>query len=176
LAAIVVGQQLSIASASAIWSRLAVAFDPFHHDALLRCRADKLARLGLSAAKIKTLKHIAREIADKRLDLDALADLDADEAHRTLISLHGVGPWTADIYLLFCLGHGDAWPAGDLAVQEAMRIGLGLTSRPTAKEMGPLAEEWRPLRGVAAHLWWTYYKVARKREGAPVPEALPVKE
>lgn len=172
LAAIVVGQQLSIASASSIWSRLEVAFDPFHHDALLRSRADKLARLGLSAAKIKTLKHIAQEIAEERLNLDALADLGADEAHRTLTSLHGVGPWTADIYLLFCLGHGDAWPAGDLAVQEAMRIGLNLTSRPTAKEMSPLAEDWRPLRGVAAHLWWAYYKVARKRDGAPVPEAI----
>lgn len=176
LAAIVVGQQLSIASASAIWSRLEIAFDPFHHDALLRSRADRLARLGLSAAKIKTLKHIAQEIAEKRLDLDALADADADadadEAHRILTSLHGVGPWTADIYLLFCLGHGDAWPAGDLAVQEAMRIGLNLTSRPTAKEMNPLAEDWRPFRGVAAHLWWAYYKVARKRDGAPVPESV----
>lgn len=172
LAAIVVGQQLSIASASAIWSRLEVAFDPFHHDALLRSRTDKLARLGLSAAKIKTLKHIAQEIAEERLDLDALADLGADEAHCTLTSLHGVGPWTADIYLLFCLGHGDAWPAGDLAVQEAMRIGLNLASRPTAKEMSPLAEDWRPLRGVAAHLWWAYYKIARKRDGAPVPEAI----
>lgn len=172
LAAIVVGQQLSIASASAIWSRLEIAFDPFHHDALLRSRADRLARLGLSAAKIKTLKHIAQEIAEKRLDLDALADADVDEAHRILTSLHGVGPWTADIYLLFCLGHGDAWPAGDLAVQEAMRIGLDLASRPTAKEMNPLAEEWQPLRGVAAHLWWAYYKVARKRDGAPVPESI----
>jgi len=171
LAAIVVGQQLSIASASAIWSRLEIAFNPFDHDALLRSRADRLARLGLSAAKIKTLKHIAQEIAEKRLDLDGIADADADEAHRILTSLHGVGPWTSDIYLLFCLGHGDAWPAGDLAVQEAMRIGLNLTSRPTAKEMNPLAEEWRPLRGVAAHLWWQYYKIARKRDGAPVPEA-----
>jgi len=168
LAAIVVGQQLSIASAAAIWTRLAETFDPFHHDALLKCRADRLARLGLSAAKIKALKHIAREIAEQRLDLDAVAELDADEAHKVLTALHGVGPWTADIYLLFCLGHGDAWPAGDLAVQEAMRIGLGLPARPSAKEMGPLAEAWRPLRGVAAHLWWTYYKVARKREGAPV--------
>jgi DNA-3-methyladenine glycosylase II len=175
LAAIVVGQQLSIASAAAIWTRLAAEFDPFHHDALLRCRPERLARLGLSAAKIKTLKSIAREIAENRLDLDALADIDANDAHRILTSLHGVGPWTADIYLLFCLGHGDAWPAGDLAVQEAMRIGLNLETRPTAKEMIPLAEGWRPLRGVAAHLWWTYYKVARNREGAPVPEAIPAK-
>jgi DNA-3-methyladenine glycosylase II len=136
---------------------------------LLRSRADRLSRLGLSADKIKTLKHIAREIAEKRLDIDALTDADADEAHRTLTSLHGVGPWTADIYLLFCLGHGDAWPAGDLALQEAMRIGLNLPVRPTANDMSPLAEDWRPFRGVAAHLWWAYYKVARNREGALAP-------
>jgi DNA-3-methyladenine glycosylase II len=82
-----------------------------------------------------------------------------------LTALHGIGPWTADVYLLFCLGHGDAWPAGDLAVQEAVKIGLGLKTRPTVKEMAPLAEPWRPLRGAAAHLWWTYYRVLKKREG-----------
>jgi len=60
-------------------------------------------------------------------------------AHKTLTALHGIGPWTADVYLLFCLGHGDAWPAGDLAVQEAVKIGLGLTTRPPAKQMAPLA-------------------------------------
>jgi DNA-3-methyladenine glycosylase II len=168
LAAIIVSQQLSIASAAAIWARMTAAFEPLHHDALLRARPDKLARLGLSAAKIKTLKHVAREISEKRLDLDALAERDANDAHNILTALHGVGPWTADIYLLFCLGHGDAWPAGDLALQESVRMGLGLNVRPTAREMGPLAEEWRPLRGAAAHLWWAYYKVARKREGAPV--------
>ena len=69
-------------------------------------------------------------------DLAKLAEAPADEAHDTLTALHGIGPWTADIYLLFCLGHSDAWPAGDLAVQEAVRIGLGLKSRPTVKEPG----------------------------------------
>src|ERR1700721_2794589 len=165
LAAIVCGQQLSTASASAIWTRLTAAFDPFHHDALRRARADRLGRLVLSAAKIKTLKNLAREIAAERVNLDVLANEDADAAHHTLVSLHGIGPWTADVYLLFCLGHGDAWPAGDLAVQEAVKIGLGLKTRPTAKEMAPLAEPWRPLRGAAAHLWWTYYRVLKKREG-----------
>jgi DNA-3-methyladenine glycosylase II len=165
LAAIVCGQQLSTASAAAIWARLAAAFDPFHHDTLRRTRADRLGRLGLSAAKIKTLKSLAREIAAERLNLDVLANDDADAAHNTLTSLHGIGPWTADVYLLFCLGHGDAWPAGDLAVQEAVKIGLGLNTRPTAKEMAPLAEPWRPLRGAAAHLWWTYYRALKKREG-----------
>jgi DNA-3-methyladenine glycosylase II len=165
LAAIVCGQQLSTASAAAIWGRVSAAFDPFHHDALRRARADRLGRLGLSAAKIKTLKSLARELAAERLNLDVLAEEDADAAHATLTRLHGIGPWTADVYLLFCLRHGDAWPAGDLAVQEAVRIGLGLKTRPTAKQMAPLAEPWRPLRGAAAHLWWAYYKVLKTRDG-----------
>ena len=165
LAAIVCGQQVSTASAAAIWARLAAAFDPFHHDSLRKARADRLGRLGLSAAKIKTLKNLAREIAAERLNLDVLANEDADAAHNTLTALHGIGPWTADVYLLFCLGHGDAWPAGDLAVQEAVKIGLGLNTRPTAKQMAPLAEPWRPLRGAAAHLWWSYYRAIKSREG-----------
>jgi DNA-3-methyladenine glycosylase II len=165
LAAIVTGQQLSTASAGAIWGRLSAAFDPFDPDALLRARADRLGRLGLSAAKIKTLKSIARELAAERLNLDVLANEEADAAHNTLTALHGIGPWTAEIYLLFCLGHGDAWPAGDIAVQEAVKIGLGLKTRPTPKEMAPLAEPWRPMRGAAAHLWWSYYRVLKKRAG-----------
>src|SRR4030081_75095 len=165
LAAIICGQQLSTASAAAIWARLTAAFDPFHHDALRRARAARLGRLGLSAAKIKTLKNLAREIAADRLNLDVLANEDADAAHHTLTALPGIGPWTADVYLLFCLGHGDAWPAGDLAVQEAVKTGLGLKTRPTPRRMAPLAEPWRPLRGAAAHLWWAYYKVMKQREG-----------
>jgi DNA-3-methyladenine glycosylase II len=165
LAAIICGQQLSTASAAAIWSRVSTAFDPVHHDALRKARADRLGRLGLSAAKIKTLKALAREIGSERLNLDVLANEDADTAHNTLTALHGIGPWTADVYLLFCLGHGDAWPAGDLAVQEAVKIGLGLNTRPTAKQMAPIAEPWRPLRGAAAHLWWSYYRATKKREG-----------
>ena len=165
LAHIVCGQQLSTASAAAIWARLAAAFDPLDHHAIGKARADRLGRLGLSAAKIKTLKFIAKELAADRLNLDVLANEDVDAAHHALTSLHGIGPWTADIYLLFCLGHGDAWPAGDLAVQEAIKIGLGLKERPTAKQMAPLAEPWRPYRGAAAHLWWAYYRVLKKREG-----------
>src|SRR5689334_12609547 len=165
LAHIVCGQQLSTASAAAIWARLTAAFDPFDHHACRRARADRLGRLGLSAAKIKTLKNIAREIAADRLNLDVLAEEDADAAHHALTSLHGIGPWTADVYLLFCLGHGDAWPAGDLAVQEAIRSGLQLKMRPNPKQMAPIAEPWRPWRGAAAHLWWSYYRATKKREG-----------
>src|SRR5436309_10743808 len=165
LAHIVCGQQLSTASAAAIWARISTAFDPFDHHAIRKARAQRLGRLGLSAAKIKTLKLLARELAEERLNLDVLANEDADAAHNTLTSHHGIGPWTADVYLLFCLRHGDAWPAGDLAVQEAVKIGLGLKTRPTAKQMAPLAEPWRPYRGAAAHLWWSYYRTLKKREG-----------
>ena len=169
LAMIVVGQQLSTASATAIWGRVTAALTPFTPEAVRRARSDRLGRLGLSGAKIKTLKFVAGEIIANRLDLDGLVNLDADVAHKVLTSLHGVGPWTADVYLLFCVGHGDAWPGGDLAIQEGVRLGLNLPTRPSPKDMGPLAESWRPYRGAAAHLWWAYYKFARKREGAPVP-------
>ena len=161
LARIIVGQQVSTASATAIWGRVFGAFDPFHHDAIRRTTAARLGKLGLSAAKIKTLKFIAGEIQSGRLDLESLAALDADEAHATLTALHGVGPWTADVYLLFCLGHGDAWPAADVGIQEGIRLGFKLESRPTTKETIALGEAWRPLRGAAAHLWWAYNRASR---------------
>jgi DNA-3-methyladenine glycosylase II len=173
LSHIVCGQQLSTASAGAIWARLSAAFQPFDPDAVGSARAGRLGRLGLSAAKIKTLKNVARELSAERLNLDVLANEDADAAHNTLTALHGIGPWTADVYLLFCLGHGDAWPAGDLALQEAVKIGLGLQTRPTAKQMAPLAEPWRPMRGAAAHLWWSYYRALKKREGVIAGEGKP---
>ena len=168
LASIVVSQQLSTASAKAIWERLNQALDPLDHAAVLRARTAKLARAGLSAPKIRALKAIAKAIDRGDLDLPALVDQPAEDAHAALTAVHGIGPWTADIYLLFCLGHADAWPAGDLALQEATRLVLALKTRPTVKEMGPLAEAWRPWRGAAACMLWTYYRTAKQRDGAPI--------
>lgn len=168
LAAIVCGQQLSTKAAAAIWGRVSTTFDPFHHDKLKSARADRLGRLGLSAAKIKSLKFIARELSEERLNLEVLAEEDADAAHATLTKLHGIGPWTADIYLLFCIGHADAWPAGDLAVQEAIRLAFKLRKRPDAKRMQKLGEAWRPVRGVAAYLFWAYYAAIKKRDAVPI--------
>jgi DNA-3-methyladenine glycosylase II len=173
LAQIIVAQQLSTASASAIWGRLAAAYHPLDQERIRRARDATNGRIGLSGAKIRAFKAIATAIRKDGLDLDALADVPADDAHRALTALHGVGPWTADIYLLFCLGHADAWPAGDLAVQEAMRLAFQLKTRPTAKEMGPLAEPWRPLRGVAALLLWSYYRAIKKRDPVPIPPTSP---
>lgn len=174
LLSIIVSQQLSTASAGAIWARLAAAYDPLQPRQILRARATRLAKLGLSAAKIRTLRAIATAIDKGALDLDALADIDADAAHAMLTAVHGIGPWTADIYLLTCLGHADAWPAGDLALQEAARLAFGLDTRPNGKAMIALAAPWRPWRAVAARVLWTYYRHRKRRDGAPInPTANP---
>ena len=154
LAAIVCGQQLSTASAAAIWGRLTAAFDPFHHETLRKARAERLGRLGLSAAKIKTLKSLAREIAAERLNLDVLANEDADAAHDTLTALHGIGPWTARMFLLFRLGRLDVFAPDDLGLREGARLLDGLAERPTPKELEARAEPWRPLRSVASWYLW----------------------
>ena len=162
LASVICGQQLSTYAAAAIWARIVDTYeDPAHHHFRL-ARSDKLRRLGLSAAKIKTLKFIANEIHHGRLDLARVAEAAADEAHDMLTALHGIGPWTADIYLLFCMGNADAWPAGDLALQEAIRVALSLEARPTVKQMAEIGEAWRPYRGAAAHLFWAYYRVTKR--------------
>jgi len=173
LVSIVVSQQLSVASAAAILGRLTAAIDPLEPAAVVRARSDKLKRTGLSAPKIRTLKAIAKAIKTGALDLGALGRLPADDAHAKLTAVHGIGPWTADIYLLACLGHADAWPAGDLALQEAARLLLELERRPTTKEMAALGEGWRPLRAVAARLLWTYYRARKQRDGLLVAAARP---
>jgi DNA-3-methyladenine glycosylase II len=176
LAAIIVAQQLSTASAGAIWGRLEAAFAPLEPVAILRARPARLARLGLSAPKIRTFKAIARAVDRGELALPALAELPADTAHATLTAVHGIGPWTADIYLLSCLGHADAWPAGDLALQEATRLAFTLPARPSAKEMQAIAEAWRPWRAVAARILWTYYRAvmtAKASVGGKIKKAPP---
>jgi DNA-3-methyladenine glycosylase II len=173
LAAIIVAQQLSTASAGAIWGRLAAAFHPLDPDAILRARPARLARLGLSGPKIRALKKIAGAVKNGDLVLDALAELAAEEAHAALTAVHGIGPWTADIYLLSCLGHADAWPAGDLALQEAARVAFALPARPTAKEMLALAEPWRPWRAVAARILWSYYRAVMAAKARRVSAAGP---
>jgi len=180
ICAIVCGQQVSTASAAAIRDRLFAAFVPFGHESVRKARLDKLRRVGLSMPKIKSIRAIATAVSEGAIDLVAVGNMDADAAHAALVQLHGIGPWTADIYLLFCLGHADAFPAGDLAVQEAVRIAFNLRKRPDAKALTKIAEAWRPWRGVAAHLFWAYYHVVKRREGislqAKKPAAKPRKK
>jgi DNA-3-methyladenine glycosylase II len=168
LAWIVVGQQLSTASAAAIWGRLQAQGNTISPQAFLAAADEDLRRAGLSAGKIRTLRNAALAVTEGQLPLDRLQDMAADEAHGRLTALKGIGPWTADVYLLFCLGHPDAFPAGDLAVQEAARLAYGLETRPDAKALTALAERWRPWRGVAAKVLWMVYRKARSRDATPV--------
>lgn len=167
LAWIVVGQQLSTASAAAIWGRVRDLFDPDSPDQFLALSDEALRGAGLSVGKIRTLRAAAAAIAGGTLPLGHLHDRPADEAHRLLTEVKGIGPWTADVYLLFCLGHPDAFPSGDLAVQEAARLAYGMERRPDPKSLTALAERWRPWRGVAAKVLWSYYRIAKEREGSP---------
>ena len=167
LARIIVGQQLSVASAAAIWNRFVAAFPELTPEAVLKARVPKLRKAGLSAPKIKALRAVAAACRDG-LDLAALARLPAAEAHARLIEVHGIGPWTADIYLLFCLGHADIFPAGDLALRNAVAYALALEAPVGAAEIAALAERWSPWRSVAATLFWAYYGAQRARKSVPV--------
>ena len=115
----------------------------------LRLSDDDLRAPGLSAGKVRTLRAVATDIVEERLPLDRLPDLPADEAHDLLTRVKGIGPWTADVYLLFCLGHPDAFPSGDLAVQEAARLAYawsgGRTPRPygLGRKLASLARRCR---------------------------------
>jgi len=164
LVAIIVSQQVSVASANAMFARLQAAFSPLDGASVLAADEAKLKACGLSQAKMNALRALAEATANG-LDLAGLAALDAEAAHQALIAVKGVGPWTADIFLLFCLGHPDAFPAGDLALQEAARLALGLKQRPDARKLEKIAERWRPLRGVAARLLWSYYRGVKLRAG-----------
>jgi len=168
LAGIIVSQQLSTASAGAIWARVKERFAPPTPQGILAAPEDELRACGLSGPKIRTLRAIGQAVVSGALPLECLHALPADEAHAVMTRVKGIGPWTADIYLLFCLGHPDAFPAGDLAVQEAARIAYGMESRPKEKALVAFAERWRPWRGVAAKVLWAYYRLAKAREGAPV--------
>ena len=157
LVAIIVSQQVSTASAAAIWSRVKTRFPKLDEQTLLSASDDDLRHVGLSAPKIRTLRAVAEAVASGTLPLGSLPALSAEEAIATLTQVKGIGPWTADIYLLFCLGHSDAFPAGDLALQEAARIGFSLDGRPSPNDLIALADMWRPWRGVAAKVLWAYY-------------------
>jgi DNA-3-methyladenine glycosylase II len=161
LAKIVTGQQLSAASAGAIWNRVAAAIQPFEATAVRAMPDRQLAALGLSSAKIRTLKAIAEAIEDDGLDIAALAAQPDAIVIERLTALHGIGPWTADIYLLFALRRADAFPAGDLALQLAVQRHFKLRERPAPAKLESIAERWRPWRGAAARLLWADYSLYR---------------
>jgi DNA-3-methyladenine glycosylase II len=166
MAKVICGQQISVASAAAIWGRYSAipgALDPL---AYLDLTEDVVRASGFSRGKYQTLRAVAEAIAAGDLDLDHIDSLSADDAIARLVALKGIGPWTAEVYLLFCAGHPDIFPAGDLALLKAAHHGLGLDARPTIKEMIALARDWSPHRSAAALLFWRYFAALKQRESS----------
>jgi DNA-3-methyladenine glycosylase II len=153
----IVGQQVSIASARAIWTKLEVALGTPEDPARMAAATDEeLRAAGLSRQKMSYARSLADEIVSGRLDLGNLPE-DDETAIAELVRVKGVGRWSAEIYLLFAEGRADAWPAGDLAVQIAMGRILGLAEKPSERQLRELAEQWRPHRGALAILAWHHY-------------------
>lgn len=168
LARTICGQQLSIASANAIWSRLAALPGALEPEGYLLLSDAEIRGAGLSAGKCRTVRALAEAILAGDLDLARLDDLPAADATKRLLQVSGIGQWTAEIYLMFCAGHPDIFPAGDLALQKAVAHALGFEARLASKELTAIAQAWSPHRHAAALLFWRYYAVVREREGMPL--------
>ncbi|SOE16629.1 DNA-3-methyladenine glycosylase II [Hoeflea halophila] len=168
LAEIILSQMVSKASANALWRKLELAAGEITPAAVLALSPDALRETGLSRAKAETLRRVGEAVICGELDLEHLCRLEARAAIRTITAIKGVGPWTAEVYLLFCAGHPDVFPAGDVALQSAAAKILGLEARPGSKDLYRLAEVWSPWRGVAARLLWAYYAAVMRRDVLPV--------
>jgi len=165
LARVICGQQLSVASAQAIWSRFEVLPGTGDAQSYLDLTEDQVRATGFSGGKFRTLRVVAEAIAAGTLDFDHLEQLPAASAVAYLCAHKGIGPWTAEIYLMFCAGHPDVFPSGDLALQKAVAHALDLPSRPTANALAEIAQNWTPHRSAAALLFWRYFAALKNREG-----------
>ena len=156
----IVSQQVSVASANAIWGRLQAA-GMVTPAAVAAETEEGLRALGLSRPKAR----YAKALAEAQIDYDALHGLPVDQVIATLTAVPGIGVWTAEIYAMFSLGRADVFAHGDLALQEAAKVLFDLPERPKEKAMRALAADWSPWRSVAARILWAYYRVMKQREG-----------
>ncbi len=156
----IVGQQVSVASANAIWGRLVAAgmTDPAR---IAATTPEDLRALGLSQQKAR----YAKALAEARIDYVALRDTPTPAVIKTLTAVTGIGTWSAEVYAMFSLGRADVFAPGDLALQEGARMLYDLPDRPTDKALRAMSEDWSPWRSVAARLLWAYYADQKKREG-----------
>jgi DNA-3-methyladenine glycosylase II len=154
---IILEQQVSLASAKAAYNRLEEAVSPLEPKNFLGLTDEELNQIGFSRQKTRYGRELANAILDGSLDLSSLGKLE---------DVKGIGPWTADIYLLMALGRPDIWPRGDLALEVAIQRVKGWLRRPTPEEMRKMSDEWQPWRAVAARLLWHFYLCERKK-GVP---------
>jgi len=168
LVSIIVSQQVSRASAQSMMRKLTALADPIAPAAILAGGEDMLRAAGISRPKQKTILSLAAALEGRKVDLDALCLLEADEAIAQMTQLHGIGPWTAQIYLLFSAGHPDIFPVKDVALQNAVGRAFAMDKRPGEKNLHEIAESWSPWRGVAARLFWAYHHATIGRSGEAV--------
>lgn len=162
IARMIAFQQITTKAAASIWARVEDALGAITPASLLAAEEETLRTCGLSRPKIRHLRSIAEAIEAGTLDLDRVSTADMDEARSELIAVKGIGPWTADLFLLNC-GRLDAFPVADVGLMESYRLLSGLDQRHDAKAFSVLAESWRPWRGVAAHLLWGWINAERAR-------------
>ncbi len=167
LASIVISQQVSKQSADAIFRRMEEHVVPLTPEKYLSVGELVWTKIGLSRPKQKTLSAVSDAMVSRSLELNSLAALPSEEAIATMTAIKGIGPWTAEVYLLFAIGHPDIMPAGDLALQIASSNAYGITDRMSEKELRARAEPWAPWRGVAARLLWAHYAVQKERSAMP---------
>ncbi len=161
----IVDQQVSVASAAAIWARVATGLDgAVTPERVLATDIEVLRGFGLSIQKATYGHEIARAQVEGRIDFDHLERLSDQEAIARLVAIKGVGKWTAETFLMFCEGRQDVFPGGDIALQEAIRWADGATLRPNEKQAWARAEIWSPHRSVAAHLLWGWYGAVKRGE------------
>jgi DNA-3-methyladenine glycosylase II len=169
LVRIIAGQQVSVSAAAGIWAKLEKnCGGKVTAQAVLDLGETGLRASGFSGQKTRYALGLAEAAAGGALDFKALHKADNDTVRGTLTAYKGVGDWTADIYLMFCMGRGDVWPAADLGLQAGIQMLQGLKKRPTAKETEVIAETWRPYRSSAAVLLWHYYGFTRAADKSPL--------
>jgi DNA-3-methyladenine glycosylase II len=165
---IILEQQVSLASARALYQRLQHTVRPFTPGRFLKLTETKMRALGFSRQKARYTRLLADSIKRRQLDLRLLHDLRDDGAREKLLALKGVGPWTADIYLLSALRRPDIWPIGDLALATAVQEVKRLRKRPSPETLERMSAPWRPWRAVAARLFWHAYLSKRRQNTASI--------
>ena len=165
LVKIILEQQVSLASAASLFARLKKNVVPFHPARMLELGEAHLKSQGLTRQKTAYCLHLAQSLTDKRLRLAQLSRMSDIDAKAALLELKGIGPWSADIYLLMALGRPDIWPTNDLALAIAMTELRKLDRRPNSNQLAEMAEQWKPYRSVAARMLWQYYLARRSNNG-----------
>jgi len=159
---IILEQQVSVPSADAVFLRLRKALPAFNPDEFLKLNNHTLRQMGFSRQKSRYCRHLADLISQREFNLNDLRKMTDEQARSSLCTIPGIGPWTADIYLLTALGRPDIWPAGDLALAAAIRQVKRFKTRPSPEQLTAVADRWKPWRSAAACILWHYYVTSRE--------------